>query len=491
MHQITKSLKAIEGLEPQRLWRYFYEISCIPRESGNEEGIRNYLLDFAKEHGFESHTDSVGNVIFRTKATKGYEDRPSVALQGHMDMVCVKEEGIQHDFLKDPLTLQRTGDNLSAVGTTLGADNGIAIALILDLFTDPSAQHGPLEAIITVAEETGLNGAFGLDPSQIHSRKMLNLDSEEEGVFYIGCAGGNEVDATLDVEEEPVPDDYIQMDLLVDGLQGGHSGADADQQRANSIVCTMRYLHALNKATPVMIARIDGGTKRNVIPSVCKTTILLPAKNQHIAESLAIRVMEELRGEYSVSDPKVRISLTPQKKSFDRAPSREQTRKLINAVFITPNGVDKMSMTIEGLVETSSNLAVIALKEKVFSVITSHRSSVLSSRDNIAHRAETALASSGASTQIVNSYPAWTPDIHSPLAKFCADAWKTHTGTEAKITAIHAGLECGIVNSLVPGMDSVSLGPNLNGVHSTEEVLSIGSTARIAGFIRHLLTCIS
>jgi dipeptidase D len=490
MHRITESLKAIEGLEPQRLWHYFFEISCIPRESGNEAGVRVYLLDFAKKNGFESHTDAVGNVILRAKATKGYEGKPSVALQGHMDMVCVKAEGVEHDFQKDPLTLRRDGDNLCAVGTTLGADNGIAIALILDLFTDPAAQHGPLEAIFTVAEETGLNGAFGLDPSQIHSRKMLNLDSEEEGVFYIGCAGGNEVDATLVVDEEPVPDDYIQMDLLVDGLQGGHSGADVDQQRANSIVCTMRYLHALNKQSTVMIAKIDGGTKRNVIPSVCKTTILLPAQDQQKAISLVQRIMEDLRSEYSVSDPDVRISLTPKEKSFELAPSREQSRKLIDAVFITPNGVDRMSMTIEDLVETSSNLAVITLKDNTFSVITSHRSSVLSSRDNIADRAQTALASCGAATQIVNAYPAWTPDISSPLAKFCADAWKSHTGSQAKITAIHAGLECGIINSLVPGMDSVSLGPDLNGVHSTDEVLSIGSTARIAGFLRHLLTCI-
>jgi dipeptidase D len=490
MRQVLQSLQAIEGLEPQRLWRYFNELSCIPRESGNEEGVRQYLLAFAKEHGLESQVDAVGNVILYLKATKGLEHVPSVALQGHMDMVCVKDEGVVHDFLKDPLTLHREGDFLSAVGTTLGADNGIAIALILDLFSDPLATHGPLEAIFTVTEETGLVGAFGLDPTLIHSRRLLNLDSEEEGVFYIGCAGGNEADATLGVEWAMVPAGYSQWDLVVDGLLGGHSGSDVDKQHANSIACAMRFLHTLNEKSSIMLAALDGGTKRNVIPSVCKATFLIPAEHQELAIATAKAVEAELSFEYSVSDPGVRLTLSPRPLTYARASSLAQSRKLINAVYITPYGVHRVSKTIKDLVETSSNLAIARLQGNEFKIVTSHRSSVLSSRDNLAAITAAALQTSGASVKVGNGYPAWTPNPKSPLAKICAKAWEEHTGTTPKITAIHAGLECGIINSLVVGMDSISLGPNLWGVHSTDEKVSVSSTARVAAYLRHLLATI-
>ena len=490
MRQVLESLQAIEGLEPQRLWRYFYDLSCIPRESGNEEGVRQYLLAFAKDHGLESHVDAMGNVIFRLNATKGLEQLPSVALQGHMDMVCVKDEGVVHDFLTDPLTLHREGDMLCAVGTSLGADNGIALALILDLFSDPLATHGPLEAIFTVTEETGLIGAFGLDPTKIHSRRLLNLDSEEEGVFYIGCAGGNEVDATLQVEWDTVPAGYSQWELVVDGLLGGHSGAEVDKQHANAIACTMRFLHTLNEKSSVMVAALDGGTKRNVIPSVCKTTFLIPTDHHDLALATAKTVGSELSFEYSLSDPDIRLTLNPRPLTHTKAPSQAQSRKVINAVYITPYGVHRVSMAIKGLVETSSNLATVRLQGNEFKIVTSHRSSILSSRDELAAISAAALQTSGATIEIMNGYPAWTPNPKSPLAQICAKAWEEHTGTAPKITAIHAGLECGIINSLVLGMDSISLGPNLWGVHSTDEKVSISSTERIAAYLRHLLATI-
>jgi len=490
MQYSDESLQAIEGIGPERLWHFFYEISRIPRESGNEEGMRRYLLAFAKTHGIEALCDPTGNIVFHAGPTKGCEKIPSVALQGHMDMVCVKDEGVVHDFTKDPLRLRRDGDHLKAVGTTLGADNGIAIALILDLFSDLQAQHGPLEAIFTVSEETGLEGAFGLDASMIKSRLLLNLDSEEEGVFYIGCAGGVEVDATLPIEWKDIPLEDEQWSLVVDNLLGGHSGAEVDKQRANAIACSARFLRELDTVSTIRIASVLGGTKRNVIPSLCKTVFSIPKEDHAKALRVASQVLRDIQAEYAFSDPQANLTIAVQKRTCRKASSPAQSRKLIDALFITPYGVDRMSMSIPGLVETSSNLAVIRMTDRSFEIVTSQRSSIISSRDYITERTRAALETCGATCELQNPYPAWTPDINSPLAGLCTKTWKTFVGTPAKITAIHAGLECGIINSLIPGMDSVSIGPNLYGVHSTGETCSISSTARIAAFLRHLLITI-
>ena len=480
------SNKALEDLRPERLWNYFLDISNIPRESGNEEGVRQYLISFAEQHGFEHHVDTSGNVILKAPATKGMEQVPPLALQGHMDMVCVKDEDVHHDFAKDPITLVREGDWLSADGTTLGADNGIAIALILDLFTDEKAQHGPLEAIFTVSEETGLEGAFGLDPSLVQSRKMLNLDSEEEGVFYIGCAGGVEVRGTVPFKTELVDENETSFTLTVDGLKGGHSGGEIHTQRANAIQVMARILRKIADRTDLRLARISGGTKRNVIPSVCKASITVPKAAVDGIGELVETIHKEIKKEYAQSDPDLKVTLSQPETSVHEAPSVNTSLAMVNALFLAPHGVERMSMTIEGIVETSSNLAVIDTIGKTFTLITSHRSSLMSGRDMVAKRAVLAFETAGAKCTLENPYPAWTPDPSSALAKFCAEAWEKEMGEKAEVTAIHAGLECGIINSLVEGMDSVSLGPNLHDVHSTKERVSISSTARIAKFLRRL-----
>ena len=480
------SKKAIEGLEPQRLWNYFLDLTKIPRESGNEGGVRQYLVDFANAEGFAYHIDKSGNVIIKAPASPGMEHVPSLALQGHMDMVCVKDDGVSIDFAKDPLTVERDGDWLRARGTTLGADNGIAIALILDLFTDKEATHGPLEAILTVSEETGLEGAFGLDASKISSRRMINLDSEEEGVFYIGCAGGVEVNAHVPVDRQRLDNDDKQLEIVVDGLLGGHSGGEIHKQRANSLSCMARVLRAIADESPIRLISIEGGTKRNVIPSHCKATISLPPQDETKAFSITAKVEEALRKEFAKADPLLRVSCTETQKATGEASTRKQTCELINALLLAPHGVDRMSQAIEGMVETSSNLASIRTNPTEFTIVTSHRSSVPSARDMVARRAILAFETANATCSLENPYPAWTPDPSSPLAGFCARAWDSHMEGTAKITAIHAGLECGIINSLVEGMDSVSLGPTLRDVHSTKERVSISSTTKIARFLRHL-----
>ncbi len=475
-----------EGLKNQDLWNYFYELSQIPRESGNEEGVRQFLLKFAKEHTLEAVVDTIGNVILRKKAYPGYEGRPSVALQGHMDMVCVKTEESDHDFATDPIHLVREGDTLRAKDTTLGGDNGIAVAMAMDILADPNAKHGPLEAIFTVSEETGLTGAFNIEKDLIQSRLLINLDSEEEGVLYIGCAGGLEVDAKLKADMQAIPADYEGFTLTASGLLGGHSGGEIHKQRANAIKAVARALSAVETK---MLFAASGGSKRNVIPSLCSISFASPSSDAKTI-GLAIRKCEkDLQEEYSISDPCIVLEL----RNADlptKATSAKQSEAFIRSLYIAPHGVDAMSMTIKGIVETSSNLAILAFSEGVFSVTSSHRSSILSSRDDIAHRMGEAMKSGGSTVEYVGAYPSWKPNPDSKLTQFCAKAYEEYSGKKPQVTAIHAGLECGIINSKVPGMDSVSFGPNMHDVHSVKERLSLSSVERIMGFLRHLLSII-
>ena len=474
---------AVRGLEPQGLWSYFSDLSAIPRESGNEEGVRQYLLSFAKKHNLTAIVEEVGNVIIKKPAAKGFEDRPSVALQGHMDMVCVKTEGSTHDFATDPIRLVRDGDWIKAKDTSLGADNGIAVALILDILADADAKHGPLEAIFTVAEETGLTGAFGIEEKNIDSRLLINLDSEEEGVFYIGCAGGVGTNAYMDVLWEETPSHHRGFELSVSGLKGGHSGAEIHTQRANAIKLAARILTRLDE---YRVFKATGGSKRNVIPSTATIGFSIPKEDEDRLYQVVETVLKEVKGEFEVADPHIAIDVTKVE-----TPKRSVVANtLFDALYAAPHGVDAMSMSIKGIVETSTNLAILALDEKGFYVSASHRSSILSARDDVARRFATIFKLAGATTKHSGAYPSWTPNIHSPLAALVARVWKEFTHEDAEVTAIHAGLECGIINSRVPGMDSISFGPNMEEVHSTKERVSISSTGRISEFTRYLLETI-
>ena len=478
--------EAVKGLKAQALWNYFSELSDIPRESGNEEGVRQYLLSFAKEHKLEAVVDAIGNVIIRKKAYAGFEKRPSVALQGHMDMVCVKEEGSNHDFTKDPIQLVRDGDFLKAKGTTLGGDNGIAIAMVMDILADKDCKHGPIEALFTVSEETGLTGAFNIEPDKVQSRLMINLDSEEEGVLYIGCAGGIEVNVSQKVSWEEIPSTYQGFTLTANGMLGGHSGGEIHKQRANAIKVVAR---ALRDISTLRVFKAEGGTKRNVIPSVCSVGLAVSANEKEKLKALVSQTQQVLRQEFALSDGDIQLTLT--EVSLPKLAVDEVTSKrFFTALYAAPHGVDAMSLSIPGIVETSSNLAILRLGEDGFSVVSSHRSSVLSCRDDIAMRFASIFNLCGAETKLEGGYPSWTPNPSSALTGFCAKAYEQYSGKKPKVTAIHAGLECGIINSKIPGMDSVSFGPDMYDVHSVKERLSISSVERISGFTRHLLSII-
>ncbi len=468
-----------DKLKNKRLWSIFNEIEQIPRESGNEEGVRNYLVAWGKEHNFETLIDRVGNVIIKVPATKGYENLPSIALQGHMDMVCVKKEGSKHDFSKDPIEVVEENGVIHAKDTSLGADNGIAIAIILDIFSDPKAEHGKLEGIFTVSEETGLTGAFGIDPKLIESRRLLNLDSEEEGIFYIGCAGGIEIDATKKAKYVEAEGDALTV--KVTGALGGHSGGEIHKERANAISILARYL---NRLPSFQIAKISGGTRRNVIPSSAEATIVV--KDKEKATSILNALNKEIEKEFELSDKNVRLEIEPCAMP-DKALKKKTSSNLADLLFTSPEGVKSMSLALPGVVEASDNLAIVHLDDEKISVVWSVRSSVESRKLNLAYQIQTLAEGFGFKTVLSGDYPAWQPDPKSKFLKEVANSYRKITGKKPKITAIHAGLECGIINKAIEGMDSLSIGPNLFDVHSVNEHVEAKSAERTSDFVKEML----
>ena len=465
------------------LWKAFNEISKHPRESGNEEGVRNYILSWAEKHSFEARTDQTGNVVIYAPATKGLEDLPPVALQGHMDMVCVKNPSSKHDFLTDPIAIVTDGVTVRAKGTSLGADNGIAIAMVMDILTDKSVKHGPIEAIFTVEEETGLTGVYGLDTELVSARRLINLDSEEEGLIYIGCAGGLDLQATMKYKTEAAVGTPLKV--TVSGLLGGHSGSEIGEERANAIQILARYLARIPY---FQIASITGGTRHNVIPSTAEAIITVADKEA--ALSIAENLQKELRNEYSVSDPDIKLSISDAPMP-ETAIKRKKSMKIADSLFVLPHGVESMNLRFSGVVETSDNLAIVSLDKEKLHVSISVRSSMESRKMALCSKLQTILESFGYKSWIASTYPAWEPDIDSEFTKKFVKSYHKHMGKKPRVTVIHAGLECGIINSRIPGMESVSIGPELRDVHSVNENLNVKSAERTAACLKQLLQDLS
>ncbi|MBR2282505.1 MAG: aminoacyl-histidine dipeptidase [Spirochaetales bacterium] len=470
---------------------YFYQICRIPRESGNEEGMRQYLLAWAKENGFEGIRDKAGNIIVRTEATPGYENVPYVALQSHMDMVCVKVEGSKHNFLTDPIEVYQDGDFLRAKDTSLGGDNGIGVAMTMALFTDPDVKHGPLEGLFTFSEETGMDGAYNLDGSLIRSKRMLNLDSEEEGIIYIGCAGGIDLVGNMECETSELPVGWETMEIRLSGLKGGHSGGEIHNQRLNAISALARILVSFEDAgIPFRISSLNGGTKRNVIPFSAECSICVPVSLAEKAAQQIQSTYEVIKEENRYEEPGFEIMKRGTERGAqmaERAMDEDISLLIAKALFACPHGVFTYSKAIPGIVETSDNLAIVHLNEGRFSVQISVRSNSDTAKLFLVNRIRVILESFGVQCEIGNGYPAWNPDPDSALARFCAEAYESITGKKPVITAIHAGLECSVINSKCPGLDSVSIGPEMYDIHSTGERLSISSTNRTYDFVKHLL----
>jgi dipeptidase D len=478
---------AIEGLKPELVWKYFAEISRIPRGSKHEKQISDYVVKTAKKLGLAAEQDKSLNVIVRKPASKGREGAPMVCLQGHLDMVCEKNSDKTHNFEKDPIELVRKGNVLMANGTTLGADNGIAVATNLAIMEDKSLEHGPLEFLFTVDEEMGLNGANSLQPGFVQSRTLLNLDSEEEGALYVGCAGGRNTEASWTAATDEVPAGYVPVLVKVRGLRGGHSGLEIDKGRGNSLKILTRVLLALEKVT-ARLSRAEGGNKSNAIPREAEAQLYIPAKKLGDAGAIVTQFQAVVKAELQTVEPDLSVVLEEVKsKKNAKVLKRALQKKILRALIALPHGVSKMSADIAGLVETSTNLAILQCEPRKVKVITSQRSSVASELDEIQQAVGSIFELAGADVEYSEGYPGWKPNMDSAILRIARTTYQQMAGREPEVKAIHAGLECGIIGERYHGMDMVSFGPTLEAVHSPDEKIYIDTVPRFYKFLLAIL----
>ncbi|MFH1572498.1 MAG: aminoacyl-histidine dipeptidase, partial [Acidobacteriota bacterium] len=477
--------KAIEGLKPELVWKYFAEIARIPRCSGQEAAVGKYVMSTAQRLGMKVRVDEVGNVVAKKPASPGHEHCRGVVLQGHLDMVCEKNKEKVHDFSKDPIELVRKGNVLMADGTTLGADNGIAVATSLAIMEDRSLVHGPLEFLFTIDEERGLLGAKNLRSDFLEGRTLLNLDSEEEGALYVGCAGGRDTVGTWKLSFDPGSAQSTAAMLRVTGLRGGHSGLEIDKGRGNAIKILNRALWKLT-SQGARLASIDGGSKRNAIPREAEAKLFIPKKAWPECLRTVEAISLAIRAEFATVDPDLQIALSPlpgaRKGKVVKSALQKRIYRTISAL---PHGVTRMSPDIPGLVETSTNVAVIATGKGKITLQTSQRSSVASEIVEICDTVAHVFELGGATADQPEGYPGWKPNLDSEILRIAKETYRSMYGKEPEVKAVHAGLECGIIGERFPGMDMVSFGPTLEGVHSPEEKMYIDT---VEHFWDYLLT---
>ena len=478
---------AIEGLKPALVWKYFAEIAKIPRGSKHEEAITRYVLETAKKLGLEATSDTFGNVVVRKPATAGHEHVGSIVLQGHLDMVCEKNKDKVHDFSKDPIELVRKGNMMMANGTTLGADNGIAVATNLAIMEDRSLEHGPLEFLFTVDEETGLTGASNLGSEFLSGKTLLNLDSEEEGALYVGCSGGRNTLAKWPLALDTAPAGMVAAELKVAGLKGGHSGLEIEKNRGNSIKIISRVLQMLAHLG-ARLTSLEGGNKHNAIPREAEATLYIPKKAWADAAKSVEACERIIKEELGKADPDLTIALT-QKKGGKRGKVMKKAlqKRILQTIAALPHGVIKMSSEIPGLVETSTNVATVTTTRKAVEMATSQRSSVASENADICQTVRSIFELGGADPEHTDGYPGWKPNLDSPILAVAKSTYQALYGKQPEVKAIHAGLECGIIGERYPGMDMLSFGPTLEGVHSPDEKMHIDTVEKFWHFLLGIL----
>ena len=475
-------------LKPKSVWEYFDEIMQIPRPSGKEQKISAYLKAFGQKHKLETMVDEVGNVLIRKPATKGKEKLPSVVLQSHVDMVCEKNSNISHDFEKDPIKAVVEKGWLIAKETTLGADNGIGVAMQMAILADNTIEHGPVECLFTVDEETGLKGAFSLKPGFLKSRMLINLDSEEDGEFTIGCAGGGDTVARFFYKKEPVPAKHEALLIAVSDLQGGHSGEDINKNRGNAVKILNRILWNISNKFGVRVAYIKAGNLRNAIAREGKSVCMVPKEKMTEFADYFNKLAGNIKAEYLTNEPKLNITCTAAKKPLSVLDLKTQ-QTLLNCLYACPHGVITMSPDIEGLVQTSTNLASVKmkgdkkdesddkeiplLKDNEIKIATSQRSSIESAKQDMVDMVDCAFQHKGVKITHADGYPGWKPNLNSKMLEVSKKSYKKFYGSDPLIKAIHAGLECGLIGEKYPGMDMISFGPTLMGVHAPGEKIEI------------------
>lgn len=482
--------RVISNLEPKAVFSFFEDMTEIPRCSGSEKQISDYLVNFAKERNLEVMQDKAFNVIIKKPGTKGYENAPTIILQGHMDMVCEKNKATEHDFCKDPLKLRIEDDMIMASGTTLGADNGIAVAYALAILDSKDIPHPPLEVLVTTEEETGMGGANALDPNSLSGKILINIDSEEEGIFLVSCAGGVRTSLKIPIEWEKSDEKLLAYAIRIRGLKGGHSGMEINKERGNSNKIMGRILNELSSKLTYSLAEVSGGSKTNAIPREADAVILFSSKDK---ENLEIEIRQWnilIKNELSAADPDVSIELEPVNQSYDKVFSKNTMDKVISALMLIPNGIQSMSMEIPGLVQSSINLGVLTTNDTEVSLDTSVRSSVKTLKENIVSIITSIAKILDISVINESDYPAWEYREDSYIRKVFVECYKNKHGKEPMITAIHAGLECGLFDEKFSNLDMISLGPNMYDVHTPDEKLSISSTQRTWEFLLEVLSSI-
>ena len=474
----------LQKLKPKQVFHYFEELTAIPRCSGNEKQVSDYLVGFAKARKLKVFQDKALNVIIKKPGTPGYEKSPAVIIQGHMDMVCGKSEKSTHDFAKNPISLKIDGDFLRADGTTLGADNGIGVAYGLAIMDSKDIPHPPLELLVTTDEETGMHGAATLKTTHLTGKTLLNIDAEEEGVFFVSCAGGMTLVSELNPRWKKTSSSGLH--IKISGLKGGHSGLEIVQQRANAIKVLGRILDAARKGGDFHISTISGGSEHNAIAKEAQVIVAASGAILKKIKTIVTHFSKDLKKEFASADPDLQVAVASVEKVTTYL-TGGTTRRLIDFLLIAPNGVHSMSPDLENLVESSVNIGVLEQPGKSIKITISVRSCVNSIREEIIRGLEALAKMVNAKTSRTSEYPAWYYQADSKIRDLCVSVYKDVSGSDAHIRAIHAGLECGILKEKLPKTDMISFGPNLYNVHTPDEHLSIRSVANVWAFLTAIL----
>lgn len=478
-------MNKLANLEPKQVFHYFEDLCAIPHGSGNTKGVSDYCMQFAKDHGLTAWQDDAWNVMIIKEASQGYEDAPTVILQGHLDMVCEKEANNPIDFEKDGLDLRVEGDLLSANGTTLGGDDGIAVAMALAVLDDDTLQHPRLECVFTTDEETGLLGANAMDMSRLSGKRLINIDSEVEGIFTISCAGGMRSRCTLPAVYEEA--EGLFYEIAVEGLLGGHSGVEIHKEHGNSNILMGRLLCALFEEMDFRLGALEGGLMDNAIPRRTTARICVSQENDEPLKEALAKWDMIYKGEYASSDPGVTISYRPEGRKKEQVLTRGSASKLLYLLHMVPNGVIRNSMEIPGLVQTSLNLGTLKLMEEEAHVVFSVRSSVETEKEALGSRLCHCVEFLGGTYEETGSYPGWAYKKDSVLRDTMVRVYERLYGKEPKVEAIHAGLECGIFSGKLEGLDCVSIGPDMYDIHTPKERLSISSVKRVYEYVLEVL----
>lgn len=477
----------MRNLKPKAVWSFFNDITQIPRPSKKEERILAYLVNFANQHQLTIKSDDAGNLLISKPATNGYETKATIILQSHVDMVCEKNSDVTHNFETDAIQTYIDGDWIKAKGTTLGADNGIGMAMMLAVLASEDLQHPAIECLFTVDEETGLTGAFALGKNFLSGEKLINLDSEDNGEIFVGCAGGIGTTAQFKYEQTEAPWGYFAFRVKISGLKGGHSGDDINKGLGNSIKILNRYLWNVNQKMDLRLIEIEGGNLHNAIPREASAFACVPYKEKETVRVLLNILIADVENEIKTSEPGIRFEMDSDKLP-EKVIDKKTSDALLNALYACPHGVKAMSKDMHGLVETSTNLASIKMKDNhLIEIVTSQRSSVESAKIDIASQVEAVFLLAGASVSHTDGYPGWKPNLNSEVLKVAQKSYQNLYGEEPKIKAIHAGLECGLFLEKYPQLDMISIGPTMRGVHSPDERLSIASTQQTWEWLKSIL----